>query len=333
MKYYSGINNNLYDEIHENSNSEFEFSQEKSQLTHRLRISIPIYHYIKIRCYSGGRHQSTVRMMQRMEEESQKRFPSLEKEHLEVLEGVAYEKAKNFFVRRGSQYNGNAFQRNTLEKNASIFIDKAKKKYLKNFSDIQIKPKIGKNRKLVGGTPLVGVFPVDIFIEGMGPKGYSATVIEVNGKVHETLKGSKDADLENFLAEEMKVFPWALDTNKIYKDLSDGNCKNFDRTFFERGVRDILYSAGPDKNKRRRISKHQKEKINEKICLMNIACWLSFSEIEWILDEEFGIDFKAKECFEKLVQKRPAPKGLRGYKNFVPIVNEVEKRRPRTWRT
>ncbi len=130
--------------------------------------------------------------------------------------------------------------------------------------------------------PLVGPFVLDSLIFGLGDKGFFACGIEINGLIHDTEKGSKDAFMEKTLHEfGIRIVP--------VSDLYVMGGHGFDpRSEYESSYLDKVLDNLRDLAKKRRVHQRSVDLLKSKICLFTIATWLTASEIDQAIMDRFG---------------------------------------------
>lgn len=236
-------------------------------------------------------------------------FPELTTEMIELLNSIADKKAREYYC---SQYPGRSpLEKNGKEKDLTIFLDQE----LSGLRGIKLVPWVEPNsRKLMGAVPIVGIYCPDLIVLGIGSTGKAATIIEVDGIIHDTEKGTKDAMFD----AAMRALGFDLiriPASKVHKDRPDMDSADFDRKLCWRMAEEMkLY---------RRSSKVKVAKLLLKIKLLNIATWLSVKQIDHLIKTKFGIDFRLLDSIKIEFFRKNKPKWVKGARRLLDIRSPI----------
>ncbi len=236
-------------------------------------------------------------------------FHELTNEMVDYLNFEAEKEARDYY---NNQYPGrNPLEKNGKEKDLTIFFDRE----LSYIRCVQLVPWVEPNsRKLMAEIPIVGIHCPDLIIFGIGSTGKAATVIEVDGLIHDTEKGSKDALIDAYL-REIGFDLIRIPASKVHKDRPDLATADFDRK--------LCTLLAEEMKRFKRSNKAKVNKFKYKIKLLNIATWLTVNQIDHVIKKQFGVELRLSDSLKIEFYRKNPHKWVKGAKRLLGIRSPI----------
>ncbi|MGE4131603.1 MAG: hypothetical protein AB7F86_08180 [Bdellovibrionales bacterium] len=258
-------------------------------------------------------HSQIKKSIDRLESLTGFEFAELTDDMIDHLSSIAEDVARDRYAR---QYpDGNPLIKNNKEKDLTIFMDRE----LAHIGRIKVTPWVEPNtRRLMEKIPIVGPYCPDLIIYGLGRNGEAATYIEVDGRIHDTEKGSKDASFDQFLTS-IGFYAIRIPAHKVYLTRPDSDSCDFDRGLCAKVVDEI---------KNYRIaSESEIHALQTRVKLVNIATWLSLAQIDHIIREKFKVEFHLADYLKLEFYKANAGKWTKGAKSLFKLTPKLSNSR------
>lgn len=256
--------------------------------------SEPFYYYLLHRslCAESKKSQGAIRFFE------QNNLPRITERELFFLYELAHLKERSHWS--ASQEEFSPFTRTYEE----IKLDE----YLQ--AHFKYKPGKNKNSQGIIQVPcfprklnkvLIGPYAVDIFLFGFRPPHgiwsqdgkrqpkWVATAVEVNGLIHESVVKMKKDQYMRAALEQLNIFVMEITNEEVKKGFRSSIIRNF---------RSIMghYKGATDQR--------TTDDLKLKICMRTAATHFTLGEMDYILREKFGRDYKLEEGFNMILESK-----------------------------